>query len=843
MDTDMSLDLSGLLDDDFENFLADLSEEPFAGIPDASIPSPDMSFVCDAAPPLPSQSTAVGLSASHGLDTVTAPPQHSPLQRAQAAPEQPVDPKLEKLRAKNRRGQARYREKCKKQRQELEAKIAALHGSLSCKLTRARHLRDSRSALVGRIKTANATAPTPPAPPPAPLPPAAFAPLIRSTFRNCSIFSNDLVPPRHFLDFPHVCPISYEDVAAHMPTDVPCSQADPHGVMDALQSFLRATAARLGSPPSEICFFIQLPFEVPAPAGAAPTMLPLSHSAGVTSAPCCLSMTVAFLTLSIEATFLVREHAELLEVSATKGAAGADAHTALEEERVPVDHFDEEPVALAPLPDAAAARNLVLRCGVGKTCALHDAVAALLPPLLRRYRRSLPHAVWRRVCMQAMHIVQGTLDDMSAKAGSRGGDREGREVDGGESCESDGADASGAGEDGGAGRTVQVQEREMCWTELDVAMKVAMEVMLHYITAAMHEPAPQGLEQVRTLEATKQRIFDAMVTPSISCRMLFQYAPVAIRRMFLTERDVSCPPAEMQRLQNKVFKYLRLSNAQKADLAARWRTWFRRRFSLDRDFARALAGLQNTLPGPDDIPLPLLKAVAASCNDTQHAAAAAGAATAAAAVSASSGAGSAGSNSTHTHEQVAPAHSTQAGGRACAAHSTSGGQGVAPHAAHTASSGVSCCSVRNGLAITSVISHPIPVPPLYDDASSAPPAEYTPPPQPPAKARRGGGRAAAAAAAAAPPAEGGGSGVLGTCGEAVAAVEAAMEQVAHVHEMDSYMHHEFVSVTSLPTWVLTEVQQARMVSAYLELGVSTIDLLWMFQVAATEERWATLTGW
>lgn len=85
--------------------------------------------------------------------------------------------------------------------------------------------------------------------------------------------------------------------------------------------------------------------------------------------------------------------------------------------------------------------------------------------------------------------------------------------------------------------------------------------------------------------------------------------------------------------------------------------------------------------------------------------------------------------------------------------------------------------------------------------------------------------------------------LLGAQGEATAAVEAALEQVAHVHAMDSHMHHEFVTLTSLPTWVMTEVQHVRMMAAYLELGVSSIDLLSLFQVAAAEQRWEALCSW
>lgn len=48
----------------------------------------------------------------------------------------------------------------------------------------------------------------------------------------------------------------------------------------------------------------------------------------------------------------------------------------------------------------------------------------------------------------------------------------------------------------------------------------------------------------RTLTHTKQRIFDLMVTPGISCRMLFYFAPVAVRRLFMSEQEASCSPVQ-----------------------------------------------------------------------------------------------------------------------------------------------------------------------------------------------------------------------------------------------------------------------------------------------------------
>ena len=315
----------------------------------------------------------------------------------------------------------------------------------------------------------------------------------------------------------------------------------------------------------------------------------------------------------------------------------------------------------------------------------------------------------------------------------------------------------------------------------------------------------------------------------------------------------------MQRLQNKVFRYLQLTAAQKAEFAARWRCWFRRRFSLDRDFGAALARLHAALPSPADVPLPLLRALSSICDGHDgYGSSCSGSdgvgGCTPAAVAATSAVGSTGSISVPQTQpapsplagvcepsKIAPdsSRSTDTGGvRGARGRATSGGGRGEAEAQEACSSGNSCC-VRSGLAISSVISHPVPVPTLYEDGAGAAVDVHACglAPQPPRKSSRGGGAAGAGVDA-------GEDGVrlLGAAGGVLEEVEDAVEQVAHVHEMDSHMHHEFVSLTTLPAWVLTEVQQAKMIAAHLELGVSSIDLLWMFQVAASELRWEVLSG-
>lgn len=56
----------------------------------------------------------------------------------------------------------------------------------------------------------------------------------------------------------------------------------------------------------------------------------------------------------------------------------------------------------------------------------------------------------------------------------------------------------------------------------------------------------QGPVAAHTLAQTKQRMFDLMVTPGISCRMLFYFAPVAVRRLFMSDQEVSSSPPQVR---------------------------------------------------------------------------------------------------------------------------------------------------------------------------------------------------------------------------------------------------------------------------------------------------------
>lgn len=100
--------------DDFAQFLAEFADDPTFDIQDSMIPAPDIAFDPDG-------NDCIQQAAQSSAGAVSNSRSHAPPQQCAAAPQngvhsvdgKVVDEKLEKLRAKNRRGQARYRERCK----------------------------------------------------------------------------------------------------------------------------------------------------------------------------------------------------------------------------------------------------------------------------------------------------------------------------------------------------------------------------------------------------------------------------------------------------------------------------------------------------------------------------------------------------------------------------------------------------------------------------------------------------------------------------------------------------------------------------------------------------------
>lgn len=68
-----------------------------------------------------------------------------------------------------------------------------------------------------------------------------------------------------------------------------------------------------------------------------------------------------------------------------------------------------------------------------------------------------------------------------------------------------------------------------------------------------------------------------------------------------------------ERLQLKVFAYLRLNADQKAIFAGKWRMWHRRRIALDRQLTSALRHLLSVTPSPAAIPSDALQLANTLC--------------------------------------------------------------------------------------------------------------------------------------------------------------------------------------------------------------------------------------
>lgn len=121
--------------DDLAQFLADFVQDPLLDIPDSSIPGPELDFACDDFVPHVSQTTCTpgALSSAQALRPPAVHQSHAPPETSLNGRTQPIDPKLEKMRAKNRRGQARYREKCKARSRGYLPEVVsmAMHGATS----------------------------------------------------------------------------------------------------------------------------------------------------------------------------------------------------------------------------------------------------------------------------------------------------------------------------------------------------------------------------------------------------------------------------------------------------------------------------------------------------------------------------------------------------------------------------------------------------------------------------------------------------------------------------------------------------------------------------------------
>lgn len=102
-------------------------------------------------------------------------------------------------------------------------------------------------------------------------------------------------------------------------------------------------------------------------------------------------------------------------------------------------------------------------------CTQAASLLQVLPPVVRKYRSLLPLKHWRAVCMQTMHVLQATVNQLTEYQGA------------GPKSSLDRRGVENVSEGGPAPR------RQMAWEELGPAMLSMQQFMLCSIHSCLHE--------------------------------------------------------------------------------------------------------------------------------------------------------------------------------------------------------------------------------------------------------------------------------------------------------------------------------------------------------------------
>jgi hypothetical protein len=192
--------------------------------------------------------------------------------------------------------------------------------------------------------------------------------------------------------FKHQAVISFSSLNKYM-TIQECRSSSQFNGQQMRQAILMCqteTAQRLNVPASEICWFVEWPYEA-----CAQKRLCTSFSAW--SGGCKLASLVARMAMTLECTFLVLEH-ELL--------SGA-ADPLFKPPKHPVLKATEPPLPpRLQLPKATVLAAAHVRCGVKDIVQLEVAMRRIVLPLVRRFRSLLPWDKWLAPCIQIMRVAQ-----------------------------------------------------------------------------------------------------------------------------------------------------------------------------------------------------------------------------------------------------------------------------------------------------------------------------------------------------------------------------------------------------------------------------------------------------
>lgn len=232
--------------------------------------------------------------------------------------------------------------------------------------------------------------------------------LMRAFGFGAGIYASTDGPPREIESFTCNAPISLPDILAYLPpgSHILGSKELPQYIPQAIRECQAATAARLGVPRDDICWFLQFPQRIA-------TGVPLSHSASVASIECRVALMIFGEALALEAALLLEQHAALVEECPV---APSSTDNSSPEKSRDEDEVDPEYIQELPPPDPEVCNRPSVRVGVNETCTLIEAAEGIMLPILRGYRDKVPRRAWRSVCHKGLRKAWNAFTAMEQEA-------------------------------------------------------------------------------------------------------------------------------------------------------------------------------------------------------------------------------------------------------------------------------------------------------------------------------------------------------------------------------------------------------------------------------------------
>jgi hypothetical protein len=204
--------------------------------------------------------------------------------------------------------------------------------------------------------------------------------------------------PKPISAFKHHATVSFSVLSKYMTSQKfrSSSQSNHQALRQAFLMYQTETAERLNVPASKICWYLEWPYEASAERR-------LCSSFPALSGACKLTSMVAQVIMGLECLFLVMEHEQL--TNAADPFFKPPGHPILD---APAPPLPTKP----QLPDAAELATAFVRYSVTHVVQMHEALQAILAPLIRQSRCFLPKGKWLAVCTQMLQISQLTVSSL-----------------------------------------------------------------------------------------------------------------------------------------------------------------------------------------------------------------------------------------------------------------------------------------------------------------------------------------------------------------------------------------------------------------------------------------------